>query len=570
VPRSWWMKVSSVFIFVLLCILYLTPSWMNVETLPAWMQYVVPKQALKLGLDLQGGLHIVMGIEPEKVLQENLDVILEDLKEDLKKIGPSITFTRSKEEESIRVKFENREQAKEITKQVKNRYPVFDIHSEDAHELTLSFSTQERKFRIQRAVEQSIEAIRNRIDEFGVSEPSIIAEGRDRIIVQLPGVQDPERAKELIGRTAKLEFKLVDETMPQGQIAELVQKAEKEKGISYQAGSGQKFSDYLNRIREAVAKETPKDAELAFEKQVNDQTGVITWLPYFLQKKAAVTGDHVRDARVFPDPQTNEYKVLLKFNAQGTKPFAKVTKENVGRRLAIVLDHLVHSAPVIQSEIPSGEATITLGAYDNPQALFKEAQDTALVLRAGALPTTIELLEERTVGPSLGADSIRHGKKALLIGLAFVVVFMMVYYKGSGVIANLALVLNLIFILALLAMLGATLTLPGIAGIVLTMGMAVDANVLIFERIREEIRAGKSAKAAIQSGFEKAWSTIFDANTTTIIAALALLAEGTGPIKGFAVTLAIGIVSSVFTAVYVSRLCYDFILTKFEITKVSI
>ena len=567
--RTWWIKVSFVAFLVLLSFLGLTSSFWNVNSLPSWVKIFVPKQKLQLGLDLQGGLHIVMGIDPQKVLSEGSDLLAEDLREDLKKLSPAIQVSREKESSDIKVQFAATDDVKKIRKAIRDRYGLFEFVKQTPTELFLGFQTQEKNYRIKRAVDQSIEAIRNRIDELGVSEPSIQSEGTDRIVVQLPGVQDPQRAKEIIVRTAKLEFKLVNEAKSQKDIDEWMRYVDT-KNIKYIPGPTQKFSTYLKDVNEALKDKVPSDSELAFERKVDPQTKKVEWLPYVLKKKADVTGNHVRDARVFPDPQTNEYKVLLKFNAQGTKPFAKITEENVGHRLAIVLDGIIHSAPVIQSKIPNGEATITFGVMEDPQQLFKEAQDTALVLRAGALPTTIELLEERTVGPSLGADSIQNGKNAILLGTLAVALFMILYYKLSGVIATLALLLNMPFILAIMAMFGATLTLTGLAGIVLTVGMAVDANVLIFERIREEIRLNKSPKASIEMGFEKAWSTIFDANATTLIAALALFAEGTGPIKGFAVTLAIGICCSVFTSVFVSRLCFDFLLGKLNISKVSI
>ncbi|MBI4040641.1 MAG: protein translocase subunit SecD [Deltaproteobacteria bacterium] len=568
-PRSWWFKVLGTVFFTILCLLYLVPSFVSSDRLPKWAHYIVPKQELKLGLDLQGGLHIVMGIDPERVVQENTAVFAQDLAEELKSKFPSVEVKKIEKSSDIEVIHPASQDVKELRKLVRKRY-AFEFGEQKETSFVLHLSSQERSFYIKRAVEQSIEAIRNRIDEFGVAEPSIVAEGSDRIVIQLPGVQDPARAKELIGRTAKLEFKLVDASEPPLPIEAWIEQVEKEKGLKFDSEKGEKFSDYLAQVREALKDKIPKERELAFEKQVDPQTQKARWIPYLLEQKAQVTGDHVRDARVVTNPRTNLYDVSLKFTAQGAKPFAKLTSDNVNRRLAIVLDGMVHSAPRIDEPILNGEASITFGARDDLNQLLKEVQDTALVLRAGALPTTIELLEERTVGPSLGADSIAAGKKSLLLGLLLVVLMMVVYYKVAGVVANVALVLNLVFLLALLAMFGATLTMPGIAGIVLTLGMAVDANVLIFERIREEIRSGKSAKVSIQAGFEKAWSSILDANLTTMIAALALLSEGTGPVKGFAVTLTIGICTSVFSAVFISKLFYDFFILKLKIEKVSI
>ena len=573
--RSWWLKTTLVLFLIGVSGIYLLPTFFDLHSFPSWAQKVLPNQKLQLGLDLQGGLHIVMGIDPEKVLREHSDLLADQLKEDLKaKVKEGLEITRDKEGATILVKFSNRDDVKLIRKVIQGygsyNYKVFEILSQRENELTVGFGKDERQFVLKRALEQSIEAIRNRVDEFGVSEPSIQAEGTERIVVQLPGIQDVERAKELIGRTAKLEFKLVDASKSQMELTALVKKVETEKGIKFESGTGQKFSVYLSEIRKALEKQIPEDSEISFEKSKDPQTGKITWLPYLLKRKVDVTGNFIQDARWNRDPQTSEPIVEMSFSSEGAKRFAKLTEENVGKPLAIVLDDIVHSAPRIDEKIPNGRARISFRSSDDPNKILKDAQDTALVLRAGALPTTIELQEERTVGPSLGADSIAKGTKAIILAFALVVLFMMIYYKWSGVIANFALLLNLLFLLAMMAIFGSTLTLPGLAGIVLTIGMAVDANVLIFERIREEIRLNKSPKTVIETGFEKAWSTILDSNLTTIMAALALLSEGTGPIKGFAVTLTIGICVSMFTAVFVSKLFFELLLQKVKILKVSI
>ena len=573
--RKWWTKFSLVFVLILFSVIYLLPTFCNLQSLPSWLQKILPKGQLQLGLDLQGGLHIVMGIDPKEVLRQHSDLLVEQLRDDLApQVSDSLEVARVKDSSNILVKYGPQDDLKKIRKIIRNygsyNYQVFEFLRQGENEILLGLGSQEQRYLTKRAVDQSIEAIRNRIDEFGVAEPSIQSEGADRIVVQLPGIQDVERAKDLIGRTAKLEFKIVDTSQSPENLQALVAKLEKEKGIRYQAGIGQKFSDYFTTINQAAERDLPKESELAFQRVVNDRTGSVTWVPYLLKRKVDVTGDLIRDARWNRSQDTNEPIVEMTFTAQGAKRFAKLTEDNVGQLLAIVLDGMVHSAPRIDEKIPSGRARISFGIGADPNQTLQDAQDTALVLRAGALPTTIELLEERTVGPSLGADSVREGKKAVLIGLLCVVIFMILYYKWAGVIANFALCLNIPFILAILAMFGATLTLPGLAGIVLTIGMAVDANGLIFERIREEIRLNKSAKAAIETGFSKAWSTILDANLTTLIAALALLSEGTGPVKGFAITLSIGIICSMFTAVFVTRLCFEYLLTKLKMTKVSI
>ena len=537
---------------------------------------MLPNQKLQLGLDLQGGVHIVMGIDINKVLRDQADLFVEDIKADLSKEGAvaGLEVSRVGEGIDIIIRFSSPEDVKKVRKTV-NKYGgytgrVFEFSKQSDHELTIGFNSAEKNYITKRALDQSIEAVRNRIDEFGVAEPSIQSEGNERIVVQLPGIQDVERAKGVIGRTAKLEFKIVDTSKSSTDLEALMKQIEKEKGIKFEPGKGQSFLKYLSSIQAAVKGKIPEDSEIAFEKKINPQTQEVKWVPFLLKKKVDVTGDLVRDARWNRDTQTNEPIVEMTFNAQGTKRFAKLTEENVSKPLAIVLDGIIDSAPTISEKIPTGRARITFGSLDDPNRALKEAQDTALVLRAGALPASIELQEERTVGPSLGADSIESGKKAIFCGFLLVIIFMTIYYKGSGLIANFALLLNLLFMLAMMAMFGSTLTLPGLAGIVLTIGMAVDANVLIFERIREEIRTGKSAKASIEAGFEKAWSTILDSNLTTIMAAVALLSEGTGPVKGFAVTLTAGIICSMFTAVFVSKIIYEYFIVKFQIQKVSI
>ena len=372
------------------------------------------------------------------------------------------------------------------------------------------------------AADRAVEVIRNRIDQFGVRETSIQRQGEDEIVVQLPGVTDRDRAIEIIGKTALLEFKLV--------------------------------SKDLDKIKEAIAGTIPEGYELKYSQEENE--------PLLLEKQAILTGDTLTNAAVhFSQSEFNEPVVGLQFNPEGAKKFAEITANNIGRRLAIVLDGKIQSAPRIKEAIPSGEAVIT-GRFD-----VEEAQDLALVLRVGALPAPMNIEEERTVGPLLGQDSINKGIKASVIGSILVFSFMAIYYLLAGIIANIALLLNLLIILGGLGILpvlfpgvSATLTLPGIAGIVLSLGMAVDANVLINERIREELSSGKNLRAAIANGYSKAFSAIFDSNFTTLIAAFLLFQFGTGPIRGFAVTLTIGLIASMFTAIVVTRTIFEILL----------
>jgi SecD/SecF fusion protein len=372
------------------------------------------------------------------------------------------------------------------------------------------------------AGDRAVEVIRNRIDEFGVREPSIQRQGEDEIVVQLPGITDRQRAIDIIGKTAMLEFKLV--------------------------------SNDLEKLKQAISGTVPEGYELKYAQEDNE--------PVLLEKQAALTGDALSNASVqFSQSEFNEPVVSLKFNAEGAKKFAELTANNVGRRLAIVLDGKVQSAPRIREAIPSGEAVIT-GRF-TPE----EAQDLALILRVGALPAPMHIEEERTVGPLLGQDSINKGVKASIIGGALVFIFMAVYYLLAGIISDIALIMNLLMILGGLGILpilfpgvSATLTLPGIAGIVLSLGMAVDANVLINERIREELATGKNLRAAITNGYNKAFSAIFDSNLTTLIAAFLLFQFGTGPIRGFAVALTIGLIASMFTAIVVTRTIFELLL----------
>jgi protein-export membrane protein SecD len=360
------------------------------------------------------------------------------------------------------------------------------------------------------AVDRALEIIRNRVDKFGVSEPVIQRQGKDRIVVQLPGLKDPQRAKKLIGSTALLEFKLVDN----------------------------------ERLDEAEAGKVPKGYEI-----LEDDEGK----KYLVKKEPELTGASLVNAWV-DTSQTGimaQTVVSLEFDKKGARKFARVTGAHVGEQLAIVLDGKVKSAPVIRSRIDGGRAQIE-GNFS-----LEEARDLKIILRAGALPAPVKIIEERTVGPSLGQDSIRKGIMASIIGFILVVLFMSIYYQLSGIIANVALVGCLIMLLGGLAGFKGTLTLPGIAGIILTMGMALDSNILIFERIREELRAGRTVKAAIDGGYKKAFWTVFDSHVTTLITGLILFTFGTGPIKGFAVTLSLGVSISLFTALVITRLIFD-------------
>jgi preprotein translocase subunit SecD len=363
--------------------------------------------------------------------------------------------------------------------------------------------------RIRQAVEQSVQIVEKRVNELGTVEPSIQRQGVDRVLVQVPGLQDPSRLKELLGKTAKLTFRLVDQTVP---------------------------------IDQALRGQVPPDSELLKStKAENNQ-------PYVIEKRVVVSGEDLTDAQPGFDQRNGEPIVSFKFNNNGARRFAQITQENVGKPFAIVLDNEVISAPVIREPILGGSGQIS-GSFT-----VQAANDLAILLRAGALPAPLQIIEERTVGPGLGQDSIEKGKMSSYVGAAMVIIFMFLTYGLFGLFANIAVAINVAMIFGVLSLLNATLTLPGIAGIVLTVGIAVDSNVLIYERIREEVRGGRSPIMAIDAGFARALATILDSNITTFIAAAVLFFIGTGPVRGFAVTLGIGIVTTVFTAYTLTRL----------------
>jgi len=388
------------------------------------------------------------------------------------------------------------------------------------------------------SIERLIAVLQNRIDQYGVAEPVIQREGNDRVVVQLPGLEDPDAAVELIGKTAMLEFRPVLAATP------AVPRKPERQNYSSQAeyeAAVERWEEYRRQASMAeqeLQKRLKEDPSLIMARNEEGQA--------YLLGPASVTGQHLVDAKVAFD-NLGRPVVTLKFNSQGARLFDEVTSNNIGRQVAIVLDGVVISAPVVQERISAGEAQIS-GRFTTD-----EAQRLAIMLRAGALPVTVEVLEIRSIGPTLGSDSIRSGIKAGLIGAAMVFLFMVIYYSSMGLVADVALAMTIILLLAGLASFKATLTMPGIAGIVLTIGMAVDGNILIYERIKEELRSGKTAMAAIDAGFAKAFITILDSNLTTLFAAVFLFYYGTGPVRGFAVTLSIGIVASVFCAIFVTK-----------------
>ena len=486
-----------------------------------WALYP-PKKTINLGLDLQGGIHLVLGVETNKHVASQTDRAAEDFKAALDRRGIAVRRIAREGLQAFVVELAS-PQAWNDAQTVAAEFQTFERGAEDqaAGRFTMTMREREMSRLADDAVRQGLETIRNRVDQFGVAEPTITRQGTDRILIQLPGLQDPERAKALIGRTALLEFKLVDE------------------GADVQA---------------AVQGKVPEGSELVYQRRVDKQSKEERRVPYVVQKRALLTGAELTRADVGADPNSpGNWQVAIEFTPNGTRVFGEITEQNVGRHLAIILDGNLYSAPRINERIPGGRAVIT------GQFTVDDARDLAIVLRAGALPAPVTILEERTVGPSLGADSIRQGVIAIAGSAALVFVFMIFYYRLSGVIADIALVLNLLILLACMAGFGATLTLPGIAGIALTIGMAVDTNILIFERIREELRVGKTPRSAIDAGFNRALRTIIDTHLTVMVTALILYNFGTGPVKGFAVSLFIGLAASLFTAYFFTRLLFDLV-----------
>ena len=520
---------------VVLSVVFFLPSYKPLyQALPDWARKILPDKGITLGLDLQGGIHMVMEVNEDRAVEiavERSVTSLQDVLVDKKLPAESVKRTASNQ---ITIQFANADLKAQIQKLL-DEYPTF--FEADAAGSANSLVWELRDTEIKRikdsAINQALETIRNRIDQFGVSEPLVQRQGLKQIVVQLPGVKEPKRAKDLIKETALLEFKMLDE--------------DNQMKMDFPARiPKEKEAEVLAQFQSKV----PEGDQILFEHQIDKDSGREFRTPYLVKKRVMLTGDVLNDARVSIGEFNDPY-VSITFDGKGGREFERITGENIKKRMAVVLDNTIYSAPVIQDRISGGRAQIT-GTFST-----QEANDLAIVLRAGALPAPLKIIQDLTVGPSLGQDSIDQGMKSTFIAGMLVVVFMIVYYRLSGVIADFALLLNLVCLLGALSALNATLTLPGIAGIVLTIGMGVDSNVLIFERIREELRSGKAVRLAVDGGYDKALLTIIDAHVTTLITGVALFLFGTGPIKGFAVTLCLGIAINLFTAFVGTKVVFD-------------
>ncbi len=515
--------------------------------MPGWVKAVLPGKGIALGLDLQGGVHLVLEVEEERAVEIAVDRsvnAIQDLLVDKKIPVESVKRTGLAR---VTLDFQNGELKAQIQSALEEFPAFYEIQADGtANTLVYELREGESKRIKDSATNQALETIRNRIDQFGVTEPLIQRQGLRQIVVQLPGVTDPKRARKLIQDTAILEFKMLDESSPVA--LELPQRIPKGKE---------------DEILQQYQAKLPEGDEILFERVVEEDTGREFRIPYLVKKRVMLAGDVLSDARV-QIGQFNDPYVGVTFDAKGGREFERITGENVKKRMAIVLDHTVYSAPVIQERISGGRAQIS-GTFT-----MQEANDLAIILRAGALPAPLKIIQDLTVGPSLGQDSIDKGVRSTLVAGVVVVLFMVFYYRLSGFIADVALALNLICLVGALSALQATLTLPGIAGIILTIGMGVDSNVLIFERIREELRQGKSVRLAVDGGYDKALLTIIDSHVTTLITGLALFLFGTGPIKGFAVTLCLGIGINLFTALVGTKVVFDTINQRRKLERLSI
>jgi preprotein translocase subunit SecD len=522
-------RLYLVAILTMLAVLILLPS-LNVP-LPEWWSSVIPTPKIQLGLDLQGGTHLLLEVKLDEAVKTQLRRVTDDLKQEMKQNKLEVKSVTQDPSGAVLVTLPSADERTAFLDLVGKLFSDMIIslvpNSGEAgptYKLTYRPMALEQVRRS--AMEQALETIRNRIDQLGVRETTIAQEGDDEILVQLPGIQDPERAKELIGKTGVLQFKLVDDT---------------------------------HSVSDALRDGPPPGDEILYGPASRGGRQ-----PYLVESAVLMTGDTITDARVRPGGQLEGPYVTVDLDQRGAQIFAAITAANVGRKIAIVLDNVVYSAPVIKEPIPGGHVQIT-GNFT-----YDEAHELAIVLRSGALPAPVEIIEERTVGPSLGRDSIRQGERSFVVGALLVLIFMAVYYSGAGLLADFGLSLNILLLICVMAALQATLTLPGIAGIVLTLGMSVDANVLVNERMREELRNGKTPREAVRLGYERAWSAIRDSNISTFVAGLILFQFGTGPVKGFAVTLCVGVLTGVFSCFVVTRAWYDYLISMRRLNTISV
>ncbi len=606
--RNWILRVALIVGVFLFSLYQLVPTWFYFrlapdkrngaeydQSVPGWAPSA--RRHLNLGLDLQGGIHLAMGVDVDRAVKAKVarraDEIADFLRE--KKV-PVESSVPSPDGTRIAVKSAD---PRRIEATVLDQYGGELTSPSGAPPGTVWFAFKTKVIQDfqAKAVDQAEKTIRNRVDKWGVSEPDIKRKGNNQIQIQLPGFKDPEKAKELLGRTAQLEFKIADDESPaldalRGELPScpldqgVMRMPLPEsgcwtiEGVELPGGTSRQetFLAANNRSQVDAAVERYAKPKLQVGQEIGIGEGSAGagalkerfYRTYLLHAKTELTGDYISDARAAMDNSQGAGKPVVVFTMtpEGGRLMEKLTTTNLGRRMATVLDGKVETAPYIQGKI-STNGQITLGSNRPYQQMFEEANEIALVLKAGALPAPVTIFEERTVGATLGPELIKKGTTAALVGLILVVLFMILYYRATGLIADLALVLNGLLVLAIMSIIGSTLTLPGIAGFVLTLGMAVDANVLINERIREELRAGRTVRQAVDQGYDKVFWTIVDAHVTTLVAAVVLMQYGSGPVRGFAVTLAIGLVASMFTSIVVTRAFMDF-FTRGDTARLSV
>lgn len=555
-------RVAVVAIVTLIAVIWSVPNF--VDTSKFWWP---TNNRMVMGLDIQGGLHLVLRVDIAGALKQEITRMAGTMREEFAKDKIAVeSVTADTAEGTGRIIIAKPTDPEAVARKLTALYGNQLATSTSGGDTIAEFTELHvREFK-KGTVERSIETIRNRIDEFGVAEPSITAQGDDRILVQLPGIQDATNAKDLINKTARLDFMIVNENFPnpnpghtregaaanQAAWEKLV--ADAEKSANIKLGKDLKFTDYNEKINAALKGKIPEGNIVRFEKAPNAETMEAGRIPYVLIATETVPGDLLTDAFVAPG-EGGRPVVSFRLDGIGGQRFGEMSGKHIKERMAIVLDGIVKSAPTLQSKI-TNSGQITLGARTYQETL-NEAKTLSITLKSGALPAALEQLEERTVGPTVGADAIQKGRTGAMVAAGLVFLFMFLYYRTAGLIANFALALNLLLTIAALSAFGASLTLPGIAGLALGLGIAVDASVLVYERIKEELRHGVSMNSAIGLGYDKAFSSIFDANVTSIMVCIVLMYYGTGSIRGFAITLLTGLVITLFTAVFCTRVIYD-------------
>jgi preprotein translocase subunit SecD len=592
--RSWYWRLTLVLGLVAFAIYHAMPSLIYFDAEPecrrsrkcleTLISKNLPDTRVNFGIDLQGGLHLVMGVDAEKAVQNRTDRVGDEIVGSMEDKGKKLkSVKRPGEAPELEILLNNPDDYETLKEILQFRDATWEVRSHTNERVVYGMQESYEEQLKTDAVDQAIKTLRNRIDEYGVTEPEVRKRGTDSILIQIAGLtaDDEKRVKdEIIGKTAQLEFKLADDRSTY--FADLADKGLPE-GVESQTDQFRGEADALvtstyllagskDLLQQAIKKlAPPSDVVVRYQRLDSNKPGEDSrWRTWLLRRKTPLTGDSLVSAYVNFNSEENQYEVSMKLDRAGATIFEEFTGENIKKRMAIVLDEIVDSAPVIQSRIPNGNVRITLGGVGSNQERLANARNLALVLNAGALPAPVYPQEQRTVGATLGDDAVIKGKQALLAAAVLMIMIMLVYYRGCGVIAVIALSVNMLFLFATLAAFNATLTLPGMAGLALTIGMAVDANIIQFERIREEMRLGKTARAAVDAGFDKAFSAIFDANVTTALACIVLLEYGSGPIRGFATTLLIGVIINTFSAVVIPRLCLDYLTRSRRIQELSI